>query len=54
MECSGEQASDYACYQEHYQALVLGDGVETAFTALKDEYGQNEFVKKQGNYTMTV
>ena len=47
VECSGEQASDYACYQERYQGLVLGSGVKAAFTALKDDYGQNEFVKKQ-------
>jgi hypothetical protein len=47
VECSGERASDYACYQERYQGLVLGSGVKAAFAALKDEYGQNEFVKKQ-------
>lgn len=45
VECSGERASDYACFQERYQGLVLGPGVKVAFTALKDEYEKNEFVK---------
>jgi hypothetical protein len=46
-ECSGELASDYACYQERYQGLVRGSGVEAAFADLKDEYEKNEFVRAQ-------
>ena len=47
VECSGASESDYACYQERYQSLVRGSGVEAAFTELKDEYTKNEFVKAQ-------
>jgi hypothetical protein len=46
-DCSGDLASDYACYQERYQSLVRGSGVEAAFADLKDEYEKNEFVRAQ-------
>ena len=45
VECSGERANEYACYQERYQGLVLDSGVKVAFAALKNEYENNEFVK---------
>ncbi|MDQ4003826.1 MAG: hypothetical protein M3259_08335, partial [Actinomycetota bacterium] len=38
VDCSEELASDYACFQERYQGLVRGSGVEAAFAQLKDEY----------------
>jgi hypothetical protein len=44
-DCSGDSASDYACYQKRYQALVQDSGVDAAFTELKDEYENNSFVK---------
>ena len=47
VDCSGDLASDYACYQERYQGLVRGSGVKAAFAELKDEYEKNEFVKSQ-------
>lgn len=47
VECSGASESDYACFQERYQSLVRGSGVEAAFAELKDEYTNNEFVKAQ-------
>jgi hypothetical protein len=43
-DCSGDEASDYSCLQEHYQELVRGSGVDAAFTDLKDEYEKNKFV----------
>jgi len=46
-DCSGASANDYACYQERYQGLVQGSGVEAAFTELKSEYDKNEFIKAQ-------
>lgn len=45
VDCSGERANDYACYQERYQGLVFGPGVKAAFRDLKNEYEENEFVK---------
>src|SRR3954469_7783521 len=44
VECSGASETDYACYQERYQELVHGSGVEAAFDELKDEYEKNDFV----------
>ncbi len=46
-DCSGDLANDYACFQERYQGLVRGSGVEAAFTELKDEYEENELVQAQ-------
>ncbi len=46
-DCSGALESDYACYQERYQALVRDSGAKAAFEDLKDEYAKNEFVKSQ-------
>lgn len=46
-DCSGSLANDYACYQERYQALVQGPGVDAAFAELKDEYDKDQFVKSQ-------
>ena len=46
-DCSGASANDYSCYQERYQVLVKGSGVEAAFTELKSEYDENEFIKVQ-------
>jgi hypothetical protein len=47
VDCSGALSSDYACYQQRYQDLVRGFGVEGAFADLKDEYEENPFVKAQ-------
>lgn len=47
VDCSGEEANDYACYQQRYQNLVNSSGVKAAFNDLKDEYDKNEFVKAQ-------
>lgn len=47
LDCSGAKAADYACFQQRYQDMVQDFGVKAAFTDLKDEYGENEFVKGQ-------
>ncbi len=44
-DCSGVRASDYQCVQRHYQDLVHGSGVQTAFTELKGAYETDEFIK---------
>jgi hypothetical protein len=44
-DCSGTAANNYACYQQHYQDLVRGPGVEAAFKDLKDESGKSQFVQ---------
>lgn len=46
-QCSGASAEDYGCYQERYQNLVLGSGVDAAFDELKSEYESNNFVQVQ-------
>jgi hypothetical protein len=45
IDCSAHKANDFSCYQERYQDLVYSSGVETAFTALKDEFTKEEVVK---------
>ena len=47
VDCSGASATDYACYQQRYQDLVRGSGVEGAFVDLKDQYENNGFVRAQ-------
>jgi hypothetical protein len=43
-ECSGASANDHECYEQRYGSLVRVSGVEAAFTQLKDEYTNDEFV----------
>ena len=43
--CSGALATDYACHQERYQALVRDSDVKAAFDELKAEYEENDFVR---------
>src|ERR671929_1885250 len=45
VDCSGALSSDYACYQQRYQDLVRDFGVGAAFTDLKEQNENNEFVK---------
>ena len=42
-ECSGD-STDHACYQQRYESLVRVSGVPAAFTELKDEFTDDEFV----------
>jgi uncharacterized protein YuzB (UPF0349 family) len=43
--CSGALSTDYTCYQERYQNVVLDSGVKAAFAQLDDDYGKNDFVR---------
>jgi hypothetical protein len=45
VDCSGALASDYACYQQRYQALARNSDVEAAFDELKGEYAKNDIVR---------
>jgi hypothetical protein len=42
VDCSGDSASEYACYQRRYQALVRELGVEAAFAELKGEIARDD------------
>ena len=44
-QCTDPSRTEYACYQERYQALVHGLGVEAPFTALRDELTKDDFVR---------
>ena len=50
MDCSapwafGSFGNDFSCYQKHYQNVVNNSGVEAAFTDLKEEFTNEQFVR---------
>jgi hypothetical protein len=43
--CSDSLASDFNCWQQHYQAIVDNDSTEAAFVDFKQNYNANPYVK---------
>ncbi|HSX00489.1 MAG TPA: hypothetical protein VLH38_05630 [Patescibacteria group bacterium] len=43
--CIGQAASDFSCWQKHYNQLVANKTPEAAFTDFKANYDSNAFVK---------
>jgi hypothetical protein len=43
--CGDDRASDFICFQKHYQAIIATANVADAFTDLKAAYEKSSFVK---------
>lgn len=43
--CGGDRASDFRCFQKHYQAVIATTDVADAFTDIKEAYEKSPFVK---------
>lgn len=45
VNCEGERAQDFNCWQNHYNSLVVNRPTEKVFKDFRDNYASNEFVK---------
>lgn len=45
--CTGAESSNFFCYEQHYQNIVREEGINAAFTDLKERYTTNSYIVAQ-------